>query len=41
MDPSKKVAAAAVGGGGVEVAEPEQEAREACGGEGGFGGQFH
>ena len=29
MDPSKKVAAAAVGG-GVEVAEPEQEAREAA-----------
>ena len=27
--------------GGVEVAEPEQEADEACGGEGGFGGQFH
>ena len=27
--------------GGVEVAEPEQEAHEACGGEGGFGGQFH
>ena len=26
--------------GGVEVAEPE-EADEACGGEGGFGGQFH
>ena len=40
MDPSEKVAAAAVGGGGVEVAEPE-EADEACGGEGGFGGQFH
>ena len=27
--------------GGVEVAEPEQEAHEACGAEGGFGGQFH
>ena len=26
--------------GGVEVAEPE-EAHEACGAEGGFGGQFH
>ena len=27
--------------GGVEVAEPEEEAHEACGGEGGFGGQFY
>ena len=40
MDPNEKVAGS-FNLGGVEVAEPEQEAHEACGAEGGFGGQFH